>query len=168
MRNVLSISTNVLPNLETRLGTVPAVLQVMQSSSEQETRSEVLNLLCKPPARRTIHPRRRLGPVNQTTDTTSGTRSETTKSTTSTSREEQPPDSSSLMWSRPISSPWHIYKQDLMKMNLQTMRFAADAIRMLNGASLSAIGLYPIVALDWLIAARINFSSTTSLRITAC
>ena len=38
------------------------------------------------------------------------------------------------MWSRPIPSPWHIYKGDLMKLNLQTVSFAADAMRMLNGA----------------------------------
>ena len=42
--------------------------------------------------RRTLHPRRRLGPVNQAVETTSGTsRSETP---TSTSREERRPDRS--------------------------------------------------------------------------
>ena len=71
---------------------------------------------------------------------------------------------SSLMWSRLIPSPWHIYKQDLMKLNLQTVRFAADAMRMLNGARLSVNGLYSIAGVDWLIAAGINFSSTTALR----
>ena len=69
------------------------------------------------------------------------------------------------MWSRPIPSPWHVYKQDLMKMSLQTVRFAADAIRMLNGARLSVNGLNSIAGVDWLIAAGINFSSTTALRI---
>ena len=53
--------------------------------------------------------------------------------------------------------PWHVYKQDLMKLNLQT-------VRMLNGARLSVNGLYSIAAVDWLIAAGINFSSTTALR----
>ena len=67
------------------------------------------------------------------------------------------------MWSRPIPSPWHIYKQDLMNLNLQTMRFAADDMRMLNGARLSVNGLYSITGVDWLIAAGINFSSTTAL-----
>ena len=67
------------------------------------------------------------------------------------------------MWSRPISSPWHIYKQDLMKVNLQTARLAADAMKMLNGARLSVNGLYSITGADWLIAAGINFSSTTAL-----
>ena len=43
------------------------------------------------------------------------------------------------MWSRPIPSPWHIYKQDLVKLNLETVRFAADAMRMLNGATLRTI-----------------------------
>ena len=68
------------------------------------------------------------------------------------------------MWSRPIPSPWHIYKQDLMKSNLETMRFAADAMRMLNGARLSVNGLYSIAGVDWLMAAGINFNSTTALR----
>ena len=68
------------------------------------------------------------------------------------------------MWSRPIPSPWHIYKDDLMKLNLQTVSFAADAMRMLNGASLSVSGLYSIAGVDWLIAAGINFSSTTAVR----
>ena len=73
-------------------------------------------------------------------------------------------DRSSLMWSRLIPSPWHVYKQDLMKLNHQTVRYVADAIRMLNGARLSVNGLYSIAGVDWLIAAGINFSSTTALR----
>ena len=44
------------------------------------------------------------------------------------------------------------------------MRFAADAMRMLNGARLSVNGLYSIVGVDWLIAAGKNFSSLTALR----
>ena len=68
------------------------------------------------------------------------------------------------MWSRPTPSPWHIYKDDLMKLNLQTASFAADAMRMLNGARLSVSGLYSITGVDWLIAAGINFSSKTALR----
>ena len=51
-----------------------------------------------------------------------------------------------------------------MKLNLQTVSFAADAMRMLNGARLSVSGLYSITGVDWLIAAGINFSSTTALR----
>ena len=51
-----------------------------------------------------------------------------------------------------------------MKLNLQTVRFAADAIRMLNGARLSVNGLYSIAGVDWLIGAGINFSSTTTIR----
>ena len=51
-----------------------------------------------------------------------------------------------------------------MKLNLQTIRFAADAIRMLNGARRSINGLYSIAGVDWLIAAGIYFSSTTALR----
>ena len=51
-----------------------------------------------------------------------------------------------------------------MNLNLQTMIFAADAMRMLNGAMLSVGGLYSIAGVDWLIAAGKNFSSTTALR----
>ena len=61
-------------------------------------------------------------------------------------------------------SLWHVFKQNLMKFNLQTVKFAADAIRMLNGARLSVSGLYTIAAEDWLIAAGIIFSSTTDMR----
>ena len=43
-----------------------------------------------------------------------------------------------------------------MKLNLQTVRFAADAIKMLNGARLSVNGLYSIAGVDWLIADGIN------------
>ena len=59
---------------------------------------------------------------------------------------------------------WHIYKDDLMKLNLRTVSFAADAMRMLKGARLSVSGLYSKTGVDWLIAAGINFSSTTALR----
>ena len=114
--------------------------------------------------RRTINPRRRLGPVNLTEETTSTSRSDTRSETTSTSREERRPDRGFLMWSRPIPSTWHIYKDDLMKLNLQMVSFAADAMRMLNGARLSVSRLYSITGVDWLIAAGINFSSTTALR----
>ena len=68
------------------------------------------------------------------------------------------------MWSRPIPSPWHIYMDDLMKLNLQTVSFTADAMRMLNGARLSVSGLNSIAGVDWLITAGMNFSSTTALR----
>ena len=51
-----------------------------------------------------------------------------------------------------------------MKLNLQTVRFAADGIRILNGARLSVNRLYSIAGVDWLIAAGINFSSTTRVR----
>ena len=50
-----------------------------------------------------------------------------------------------------------------MKLNLQTVRFAADVMRMLKGARLSVNGLYSIAGVDWLMAAGINFSSTTAL-----
>ena len=134
-----------------------------QSSSEPGQRTDVQDRLGEAPLRRTINPRRRLGPINPTAETTSSSRSDTRSETTSTSREERRPNRSSLMWSRPIPSPWHIYKDDLMKLNLQTVSFAADAMRMLIGARLSVNGLYSITGVDWLTAAGINFSSTTDL-----
>ena len=103
--NEPAVSTFVSPNLETRLGTVPAVTYRPQSSNEPGQRTDVQDQLEEAPMRRTIHPRRRLGPINPTAETTSTSRSETT----STSREERRPDRSSLMWSRPTPSPWHIY-----------------------------------------------------------
>ena len=51
-----------------------------------------------------------------------------------------------------------------MKLNLQTVSFAADAMRMLNGARSSVSRLYSITGVDWLIEAGKNFSSTTALR----
>ena len=162
--NKTTTSTFVPPNLETQLGTVPAVLTYRpQSSSEPGQRMDVQDRLGEAPLRRTINPRRRLGPVNLTAEKTSTSRSDTRSETTSTSREERRPNRSSLMWSRSIPSPWHKYKDDLMKLNLQTVSFAADAMKMLNGARLSINGLYSITGVDWLIAAGINFSSTIAL-----
>ena len=114
--------------------------------------------------RRTIHPRRRLGPVNPMEETTSTSRSDTRSETTSTSREERCPDRGSLMWSRPIPSPWHVYKDELMKLDLHRVSFIKVARRMLNGARLSFSRLYSKTGIDWLIAAGINFSSNTALR----
>ena len=159
------ITTFVPPNLETRLGTVPAVTNYrQQSSGEPGRRTDVQDRLGEAPMRRTIHPRRRIGPVNQPIEEVAGTsRSDTRSETTSTSREERP-SRSSLMWSRSIPSPWHIYKDELMKLDLQRVSFIEDARRMLNGATLSVSRLYSITGVDWLIAASINFSSTTALR----
>ena len=137
------ITTFVPPKLETRLGTVPAVTNYrQQSSSEPVQRTDVQNRLGEALMRRTINPRRRLGPVNPIEETTSTSRSDTRSETTSNSREERRPDRGSLMWSRPIPSPWHVYKDDLMKLDLQKV----------------------ITGVDWLIAASINFSSSTALR----
>ena len=163
--NKPAISTFVPPNLETRLGMVPAVTTYRpQSSSEPGQRKDVHDRLGEAPMRRTINPRRRLGPLNPTAETTSSSRSDTRSETMSTSREERRPNRSSLMWSRPIPSPCYIYKDDLLKLNLQTVSFAADAMRMLSGARLSVKGLCSITGVDWLIAAGINFSSTAALR----
>ena len=146
------------PNLETRLGAVPAATYRPQSSSEPGQKTYVLDRLGEAPVRRTVNPRRRLGPVNPTKETTGTSRPETRSENTSTSREERRTEGSSLMCSRPIPSPWHVYKQDQMKLNFQTVRFAADAKRMLNGATLSINGLHSIAGVDWLIAAGINFT----------
>ena len=132
------ITTFVPPSLETRLGTVPAVTNYrQQSSSEPGQRTDVQDRLGEVPMRRTIHPRRRIGPVNLIEETTSTSRSDTRSETTSTSREERRPGRGSLMWSRPIPSPWHVYKDELMKLDLQRVSFIEDARRMLNGARLS-------------------------------
>ena len=140
--NKPAISTFVPPNLETRLETVPAVTTYRpQSSSEPGQRTDVQDRLGEAPLRRTINLRRRLGPVNPTAETTSTFRSDTRSETTSTSREARRSNRSSLMWSMPTPSPWHIYMDDLMKLNLQTVNFAADAMTMLNGARLSVNGL---------------------------
>ena len=163
------ITTFVPPSLETRLGTVPAVTNYrQQSSSEPGQRTDVQDRLGEAPVRRTIHPRRRIGSVNPIEETAgtsrSDTRSDTRSETTSTSREERRPGRGSLMWSRPIPSPWHVYKDELMKLDLQRVSFIEDARRMLNGATISVSRLYSITGVDWLIAASINFSSMTALR----
>ena len=151
---------------QTRLGTVPAVTNYRQQSfSEPGQRTDVQNRLGEAPVRRTTHPRRRLGPVNPMEEATSTSRSDTRSKTTGASREERRPDRGSLMWSRPIPSPWHVYKDELMKLDLQRVSFIEDARRMLNGARLSVSRLYSITGVDWLIAAGINFSSITSLRV---
>ena len=132
------ITTFEPPSLETRLGTVPAVTNYrQQSSSEPGQRTDVQDRLEEAPMRRTIHPRRRIGPVNPIEETVGTSRSDTRSETTSTSREERRPGRGSLMWSRPIPSPWHVYKDELMKLDLQRISFIEDARRMLNGATLS-------------------------------
>ena len=75
--NEPATSTFVPNNLETRLGTVPAVTYRPQSSSEPRQSTDKQDRLGEAPIRRTIHPRRRLGPVHPTAETTSTSRSET-------------------------------------------------------------------------------------------
>ena len=85
------ITTFVPPSLETRLGTVPAVTNYrQQSSSEPGRRTDVQDRLGEAPMRRTIHPRRRIGPFNPIEETAGLSRSDTRSETTSTSREERP------------------------------------------------------------------------------
>ena len=158
------ITTFLPPSLETSLGTVTAVTNYrQQSSSEPGRRTDVQDRLGEAPMRRTNHPRRRIGPVNPIEETAGTSGSDTRSETTSTSREERP-SRGSLMWSRPVPSPWHIYKDELMKLDLQRVSFIEDARRMLNGATLSVNRLYSITGVDWLIAASINLSSRTALR----
>ena len=160
-----AITTFVPPSLEIRLGTVPAVTNYrQQSSSKPGQRTDVQDRFGEAPMRRTIHPRRRIGHVNPIEETAGTSRSDTRSETTSTSREERRLGRGSLMWSRPIPSPWHVYKDELMKLDLQRVSFLEDARRMLNGATLSVSRLYSITGVDWLIAASVNFSSTTALR----
>ena len=159
------ITTFVPPSLETRLGTVPAVTNYrQQTSSEPGQRIDVQDRLGEAPVRRTIHPRRRIGTVNPIEETASTSRSDTRSETINTCREERRPGRGSLMWSRPIPSLWHVYKEELRKLDLQRVSFIEEARRMLNGARLSVSRLYTITGVDWLIAASINFSSTTALR----
>ena len=75
--NEPAISTFVPPNLETRLGTVPAMTNYRpQNSSEPEQRTDVKDRLGEASTRKTINPRRRLGSVNPTAETTSTSISE--------------------------------------------------------------------------------------------
>ena len=143
------ITTSVPPSLETRFGTVPVVTNYrQQSSSEPGQRTDVQDRLGEAPVRRTIHPRRRIWPVNPMEEATGTSRSDTRSETTSSSREERHPDRGSLMWSRPIPSPWHVYKDELMKLDLQRVSFIEDARRMLKGARLSVSRLYSITGVD--------------------
>ena len=41
-----------------------------------------------------------------------------------------------------------------MKLNLQTVKFAADSMRMLNGKKISVNGLYSIVGVEWFDSSR--------------
>ena len=80
------ITTFVPPSLETRLGTVPAVTNYrQQSSSEPGQRTDVQDRLVGAPMRRTIHPRRRIGPVNPIEETAGTSRLDTRSETISTS-----------------------------------------------------------------------------------
>ena len=83
--NKPALSTFVPPYLKTRLGAVPAVtIYKPQSSSEPGQRTDFQDRLGEAPLRRTINPRRRIGPVNPTVGTTSTSRSDTRSETKST------------------------------------------------------------------------------------
>ena len=68
-----------------------------QSSSEPGQRTDVQDRLGEAPMRRTINPRRRIGPVNPRGETASTSRSDTRSETKRTLREERRPNRSSLM-----------------------------------------------------------------------
>ena len=76
--NEPALSTSVPPSLEA----VSAVTYRPQSSSEPGQRKDVQDRLGEAPARRTIHPRRKLGSIKPTTETTSTSRPETRSETT--------------------------------------------------------------------------------------
>ena len=67
--NEAAHATFVPPILKTRLASIPVVTQRPQSSREPGQRTVELDRLGEAPVRRTIHPRRRLGPNNSTADT---------------------------------------------------------------------------------------------------
>ena len=84
--NEPAISNFVPPNLDTRLGTVPAVTNYRpQSSSEPGQRTDVQDRLGEAPTMRAINRCRILGPVNPTAETTSTSRSDARSEMTSTS-----------------------------------------------------------------------------------
>ena len=71
----------------------------MRSSRDSEARSDVMKRLGESPARKTIHPRRRLGPVNQV-DAPGPSHAGAPAP-----RAERHIDRGSSMWTRPRPSP---------------------------------------------------------------
>ena len=130
-----AISTFLPPSLKTPLGSVPAVSQTGRSSRDPEARSDVMERLGESPVRRTIHPRRSLGPVTQVDAAGPSYAGAAAPSA------ERHIDRG-LMWTRPRPSPCHVYKQDLMKLNLETVSFAQDARRILDDVTLSVNELF--------------------------
>ena len=132
-----ALSTFVPPNIETRLGSVAAVPQLPQSSSEPGQRTD--------------------GELRPTCQLNSG--HDLRHLEIGKDEYEQRGTTSRQKFSVVVEThtfPLHVYKQHLMKSNIQTVKFAADAMRMMNGAKLSVNGLYSILGVNWLIAARIN------------
>ena len=100
--DVRAISTFIHPSLETRLRSVPAVSQTVRSSRDPEARSDEIERLGESPARRTMHPRRRLGPVNQIDAPGPSHAGAPAR------RAERHIGRGPLMWTRPRPSPWHV------------------------------------------------------------
>ena len=140
------------PSLETRLGSVAVVSQTARSSRYPDARS-------KSPARRKIHLRRRLATVNQI-DAPGHSHAGAPKPS-----EGRHIDQDSLMWTSPRPSPYHLNKQDLMKLNLKTVSFAPDARRMFEDVILSVNRLCSITLFECLRIEEINFRSTRALRL---
>ena len=152
------------PNLETRLGARSQPLPTGRKALASQGKGQMIKIVGRSANEKNRPSKTKMKTCQSDCGATTSSRSETRSETTGTSRGERRPDRSSLMWSSSIPSPWHVYKQELMNLKLQTVRFAADAMRMLNGARLPVNRLYLITSVDWKIAATTNFSSTTALR----
>ena len=69
--------------------------------------------------------------------------------------------SSVLLWNRPDPSHWGQYKTD---MSTNTLTCREDAMRMIGGEGPTVSRLYRIPGVDWLLAEKEQFSSTTTLQ----
>ena len=70
-----------------------------------------------------------------------------------------------LLWNRSDPSHWGQYKTDMStKLNMNTLTCREDTMRMIGGESRTVSRLYRIPGVDWLLAEREQFSSTTTFR----
>ena len=70
-----------------------------------------------------------------------------------------------LLWNRPDPSTWGQYKTDMSaKLNMSILTCREDARKMISGEGPTVSRLYRIPGLDWLVAGKEQFSSTTTLR----
>ena len=111
---------------------------------------------------------------NQTTSQTvsrtgnphaTATPASTTNQSTSAVPAEGVEASSLLLWNPPDPSGWGQYKTDMSaRLNMSTLTCREDARRMIGGNGPTVSRLYRIPGLDWLLAEREQFSSSTTLR----